>query len=149
MLKDDFDVDEFINFMNVYRHMLALNAIKKIQENSQKKQPDASIPEDTIESIRKIARDVSYVKRRPPICKNCWFYRDYGYEDPRRFMLVVRTKVELLPFLFLKPESKYVIDKDWFYPDYENRIIIACPTVECGISIDVEKADLTLERQAS
>jgi hypothetical protein len=140
----DKETQELLGFFEAYHHRMAIKAMAKLSK--MQKEDDEEISEEKLKQLtqldEKIAKNLKFVKTKPPICKGCWFYENYRLDDPKRYILVVETKVDLLPFLFLKPDSKYVIFSDWFFEDYRRQVLVVCPTIECGRAKNPEQFDI-------
>jgi len=130
----DRETDEFIEFLKAYQHIHALEVLTRMASMKDKEPESPKMPD----LDEKIAKNMKFVKTKPPRCKRCFYYTYYGINDPKRYVLIVETKISPLPFLFLKPTSRYVIPEECFYDDYKKLFIIACPTVECAGAWDLE-----------
>ena len=138
----DKDIEEFLKGLKVYQHFMAVEALEKIKELQNLPKEDCASELRFSELDEKLARNLKFIKTKPPRCKGCWFYKNYQLDDPKRYVLVAETKINLLPFLFIDKNSRFVIPEDCFYDSYKKLFIIACPTIECGVSRDLEKSDI-------
>jgi len=138
----DKDIEEFLKGLKVYQHFMAVEALEKIKELQNLPKEDCASELRFSELDEKLARNLKFIKTKPPRCKGCRFYKNYRLDDPKRYVLVAETKVSLLPFLFLTEDSKFVIYEEFFYDDFKKMFIIACPTIRCGAAWDLEKQDV-------
>jgi predicted Zn-ribbon and HTH transcriptional regulator len=137
----DQELEEFLKFAEIRMHEMAMEAIKRLSEV--KRTGDKEISSETLERLHeldeKIARNMKFVKTKPPICKRCWFYTNYKLDDPKRYVLAAETKVALLPLLLLKPGEKLALSpEELLYDDYKKVLIVVCPTIECGGTYNLE-----------
>jgi|GEM_PF-3303734 hypothetical protein len=80
----------------------------------------------------RIKESVNFIQQKPPICKGCPFIK-YGVEDEQRYLLMVKTKVNILLLLFCPKENlPFVMKEDDFYPEYKKAVAIVCPNLECA-----------------